>query len=506
MQEHGWGTGEDYRKAASPRYSGRKGAGESRHMTTASPARRCELHLTLGAAEGEILRGFVREAALAEGVGAATASLIAGDGAAAWQALSRLATGGQLARVNMRVARQDVTLHLTLPGHARFAGLVASLGHDLPRGAGLSCREHGIDGWEISLHRSLVSAADFDTAGTQTIAETPAAVDDSSLVIDVAAEGDAPGIARCFLAVYGHHYVHPDVFSPHRYWARVARGEAIPVVARDGSGEVIGHVALEREAGAPVAERGEAVVLPQFRGHHLLERMTERLAKEAERHGLAGVYAEPLTIHTFSQRNDARAGMPVCAALLGANPEDFRPKDIACPTAGQRQSYLRTFRFVTPPTARRIAPCGPYDEVVRRLYDTLGVALAPADPASPATPESRTRIRVNDRGYGVIRFDQIGSACAIELDQALRDAEALGARSVQLSARIADPLVPQLITTARSTGFFFCGLGPGFAEGEDLLLLQRLTEPLDTAKLQLFSDDAKELVAFIDADRRAVAG
>ena len=85
------------------------------------------------------------------------------------------------------------------------------------------------------------------------------------------------------------------------------------------------------KSGAVVAERGEAVVLPAYRGHHLLERMTERLSAEAPKHGLQGIYAEPLTIHTFSQRNDERAGMPVCAVLLGANPESFRPKGIACP-------------------------------------------------------------------------------------------------------------------------------------------------------------------------------
>jgi hypothetical protein len=81
--------------------------------------------------------------------------------------------------------------------------------------------------------------------------------------------------------------------------------------------------------------------------------MTARLREEAPKHDLHGIYAEPLTIHTFSQRNDARAGMPVCAVLLGANPEDFRPKGVPCPTAGQRQSYLRTFRFVS---RRRRAP------------------------------------------------------------------------------------------------------------------------------------------------------
>ena len=81
----------------------------------------------------------------------------------------------------------------------------------------------------------------------------------------------------------------------------------------------------------------------------------------------------------------------------------------------------------------------------------------------------------------------------------------LGASSVQLSALIGDPGLPRLTDAARSLGFFFCGLGPGFADGADIFLLQLLSEPLDTGKLQLFTDMAKELVAFIDLDRSATA-
>jgi hypothetical protein len=319
--------------------------------------------------------------------------------------------------------------------------------------------------------------------------------------IDVPGKGDAPAIARCFLEVYGHHYVHPDVFAPHRYWAKVENGELIPVVARGGGGDVIGHVALEREGGALVAERGEAVVLPAYRGHHLLERMTELLSAEAPKRGLHGIYAEPLTVHTFSQRNDERAGMPVCAVLLGANPESFRPKDIACPTAGQRQSYLRTFCFVRQPAPRTIHAPAPYKDMLLKIYESLGVAVALAAASGAASPASRTSIKVNDRGYGVIHFEQIGLNAAIELEQALRDVRALGARSVQLSVPIGDPGVPVLTEAARGLGFFFCGLGPAFADGADLLLLQMLTEPLDIGKLQLFADRTKELVAFIDRDR-----
>jgi hypothetical protein len=108
---------------------------------------------------------------------------------------------------------------------------------------------------------------------------------------------------------------------------------------------------------------------------------------------------------------------------------------------------------------------------------------------------------VNGRGYGVIAFEQIGVSAAIELDQTLRDVRALGARSVQLSAPLDDPGLPLLTDAARDLGFFFCGLGPAFADGRDLLLLQLLSEPLDVSKLQLFTDLTKGLVAFIDSDR-----
>jgi hypothetical protein len=396
-------------------------------------------------------------------------------------------------------SHRDVKTRILLQGHSRISNTAASLAGRIRCGAGIACHAHGIDGWEISLHRSLTGNGEPHASAVEAPLSTPAPPAAArDYVIDLPQKSDAAAIARCFLEVYGHHYVHSEVFSPHRYWDKVESGELIPVVARDDQGEVIGHVALERE--------GEAVVLPAYRGHHLLERMTERLREEAPKRGLHGVYAEPLTIHTFSQRNDERAGMPVCAVLLGANPESFRPKGVACPTAGQRQSYLRTFRFVQQPAARTIYAPAPYREMLLKIYAGLGVTASVAAPSAVIARESRTGIKVNDRGYGTIHFERIGPNVAIELSQALRDVQGLGASSMQLSGALGDPGLPLLTDAARTLGFFFCGLGPAFAEGADIFLLQLLSEPLDTGKLQLFTDIAKELVAFIDRDRSAAAG
>jgi hypothetical protein len=253
-----------------------------------------------------------------------------------------------------------------------------------------------------------------------------------------------------------------------------------------------------------VAERGEAVVRSAHRGHGLLERMSERLRQEAHKHDLHGIYAEPLTIHTFSQRNDERAGMPACAVLLGANPEDFRPEASPPPPPASARATCAPSKFVGQPAARTIQAPAPYRDMLLRLYASLGVSVSVAPPAAPPAADSRTGIKVNDRGYGVISFQRIGPNAAIELAQALRDVRALGARSVQLSAPIGDPGLALLTDAARDLGFFFCGLGPAFAAGADTFLLQSLGEPLDTGKLQLFTDLAKELVAFIDRDRAAV--
>lgn len=462
-----------------------------------------ELRLSMEAQGGELLRAFVREASLVEGVPAETASMIAADAEQTWHMLCQSSTGPERASVLLSSEKREVRARILLNGHSRFSAILPSLGAQLRRDAGVSYRERGVDGWEIALHRSVEA---FPQAAGVEEPTAEAAEPTEAVEIDAPRRSDSAGIARCFLAVYGHNYIHREVFSPHRYWRKVESGELIPMVSRDARGEVIGHVALEREPGALVAERGEAVVLPSYRGRHLLERMTERLTDEAVRLGLIGIYAEPVTTHTFSQRNDERAGMPTTAILLGASPETSHSKDLPARTAGQRQSFLLTFRFLGAAPTREIVAPKEYLDVLSAIYDRLGVNVSISESQTPTAARSMTSVTVNDRGFGKLRFETIGSNVAIELSQAMNDLAGLGARTVQLSAHVDDPGLPLLTGSARRLGFFFCGLAPAFSEGRDLLFMQRLSEPLEIEELQLFTDQTKELAAFIERDRRSVAG
>ncbi|MGD9922791.1 MAG: hypothetical protein AB7V13_15340, partial [Pseudorhodoplanes sp.] len=175
-------------------------------MTSPSHPRLCELQLMLDPGRSELVRAFVREAALSEGVPTACVSRIADDSAAAWLALATATPGDERVHVAVSVSRGEVMAKILLPGHSRFANAVASLGGRLRPDAGISCRECGIDSWEVSLHRSLTDLTEAHHALSEPPAEPAAPPITGDIRIDLPEKGDAPAIARCFLAVYGHHY------------------------------------------------------------------------------------------------------------------------------------------------------------------------------------------------------------------------------------------------------------------------------------------------------------
>ena len=138
-----------------------------------------------------------------------------------------------------------------------------------------------------------------------------------------------------------------------------------------------------------------------------------------------------------------------------------------------------------------------------KLYASLGVTVSLAA-AAAAAAESRTGIKVNDRGYGLISFQRIGPNAAIELGQALRDVRALGASSVQLSAPVGDPGLPLAHRCRPRARLFLLRPGTGLCGRRRHLPAAVAERAARYRKASAVHRPAKELVAFIDRDRAAV--
>jgi hypothetical protein len=110
-------------------------------------------------------------------------------------------------------------------------------------------------------------------------------------------------------------------------------------------------------------------------------------------------------------------------------------------------------------------------------------------------------------GLGTIRVAQIGADTAAEVRRARADLVATaGVGAVFLELPLAQAAAAHLWDAAEADGFFFGGIGPRFAADGDALRLQYLTEPLDTARLEVLDPFGQELLAYVDAERERVAG
>ncbi|MBY0524840.1 MAG: GNAT family N-acetyltransferase [Gemmataceae bacterium] len=268
-----------------------------------------------------------------------------------------------------------------------------------------------------------------------------------------------------------------------------------------GTGEVVGHFALERIVGSAVAEVGEAIVLAEHRHRHLMEAMLAMLEDHARGLGLAGIFAQPVTNHLFSQKANERCGFRSCGVTLGVLSRAYRNTP---EPQQQRGSLLLDFKYLQPPTpAIRHVPLH-HQAIAARIYEmihaTVDFGLAP-----PATGSGRLVSKSFAAGQVAgIRVLRVGTDSAEEVARARRDLERAGAQAVILELPLAQSGTPALCQALEAEGFSFIGIGPCFAADGDVLRLQTLTEELDFAVPRIETPFARELLAYAASQRKRI--
>ena len=116
---------------------------------------------------------------------------------------------------------------------------------------------------------------------------------------------DAWGVVRCFYAIYGEHYPFDTYYIPEKLIQENEKGNVISVVARAGSGDIIGYSALYRSS-APFSgtyEIGQALVLPEYRFTFAAYSMWEYLLDLLDSiEGVHEIFGEAVCNHIITQR------------------------------------------------------------------------------------------------------------------------------------------------------------------------------------------------------------
>jgi serine/threonine-protein kinase RsbW len=330
---------------------------------------------------------------------------------------------------------------------------------------------------------------------------------------------EAIEVAKCVYKTYGYTYPGEHVYYPERLVELSRTGEQIPIVAISDRGEVIGYCAIfGGEPADPVRELGQAAVDPAHRGRQIVSQLIQFAINEARGRGLAGLCAEPVTNHVFSQQAAAKAGFRDTAILLGYVPESVYFKKIGTEALPQRETLLYSLLPLRPWEPARVYVPPQNRDLSGRIYENAGIerelvilssAAAPGRSETDALGEQHpehslmsTRIQ---SAFDVARIEitAYGRHAVAEVESKLRELCRKGIACIHLDLLLNDPCTALLCADFEALGFLLAGVLPDPA-GRDVLRLQYLNDvPIDFDRIHMISDVGQELLRHI---RQATQG
>ena len=315
---------------------------------------------------------------------------------------------------------------------------------------------------------------------------------------------DAVAIPELTTRVNGPDYIHPEVYHPERLLSMNQSGQLLSVVAVHGGTDVVGHAALERPDPEPYAESGEAMVLPEHRHHHLLDRMKEMLDTQGREIGLTGIFGNAVTHHIFSQLTEERAKAQPTAILLGSSPAAAHLlKDFP-----QRVTLITYFKYTAVPGPAKLHLPPRHHALAERVFRGTGRQVDFHDSPSTGTSAATTRIdsSYDDRlKQGNLKVLAAGHDAHLRIHEAESTFRTQGAEVIFAELTLQDSATVPLCEVMEKSGFFFCGFAPRDPHTRDRIIMQKLMVPLDVARVQLASDFAHELMGYIAAERLRIS-
>ncbi len=310
-------------------------------------------------------------------------------------------------------------------------------------------------------------------------------------------------VGAVFRSVYGENYVDPVVYRPESLLQKITQGRLAGLLALDHAGRPAGYAALGPTAPNPsLWEEKGLIVVPEYNktdaGTSLACYFGDPAVWPA---GVAGVFASAVCHHYFSQVICAKAGWTASAIqldLFDAAILHDRPAEV------DRISCALFFSPM-PPAA---APChwpAAYREILATLAavrrEPRGEPSTAPLPVAVATDVAMTPVTAS-RSMRINVF-RIGGDWAAVVERLLAEARRRQMVSVQIFIDTACPAIGEAVQVLRARGFFLGGLAPRWF-GSDGLLMQQVFADTRYDLIKLYPDTAKELLAFIRADRLAV--
>ncbi len=332
----------------------------------------------------------------------------------------------------------------------------------------------------------------------------PAAPEDAPLEVRMMRPEESFELSRCVYRSYGYSYDWDYVYYPDRIQELQESGLMRSCIVVTPEGEFVGHLALTLESSnSPVAEAGQAVVDPRYRGHQLFERMKTFLAERAKEWDMYGLYSEATAVHPYSQKGNLHLGAKETGYLLGYIPASVSYKEIGEDKEGLRGSVALFYMRVNTEPKRDAYPPVAYREGAQQVIEHNGLHRSIKN-ASDVEMLSSSRVSVNvrqDHNLAFLRVEEPGADLGELVRGRVRELCLHHIDCIYVDLPLSHPATAQAGAGLRDLGFFFGGIIPeahGGDIGGDVLRLQYLNNiEIEPGDIHTVSDFGGELLRLI---------
>ncbi len=315
-------------------------------------------------------------------------------------------------------------------------------------------------------------------------------------------EEEAIEVSRCAYKTHGYTFFDDHIYYPERLVKMNRTSEMISAVAVTKDKVFMGHAAfLYQYPEDKIAELTFVFVNVEYRGQGALTRLLDYLFNVPKKRELRGIYAYAVTNHIFTQKSMIKFQINDCGILLATSPASWKFKGIS-DNASQRISVALGYRYITPPVQYKLFAPEHHKVMISKLYQNLGASpnfvIPPSDAFKYDITSTVFYTGVNElESCAEIFIASYGSDVKLELRKILRSFCIKQIAAINLFLKLEDPLTYWLTEEFEKLGFFFSGILPESRIG-DVLVLQYLNNvDMDYGKINLVSDVAKELLAYI---------
>ncbi|WP_294956090.1 GNAT family N-acetyltransferase [Sulfurovum sp.] len=361
---------------------------------------------------------------------------------------------------------------------------------------------HGKEGREFKFYFELPQQAIYTLPETADDESLEVSIDD--IEIRQFEKRWAMEISQIIYKAYGYSYPNEDLYFPERIIALNESGQLVSVVAYDTKkNRIAGHYALEREDLGSVAEIGQAVVVPSYRGLGLMKKIRLKTQEIGRELGLEGIMSKPVTVHLFSQKtNEALGAVPVGMGFGVSPVKTFKKIEADASQRGSCMYYYLPLknreRVLSVPQKHR--------QITETIYEDLKLdyVLQVKEGTVRKNGTVKSAYAPNFE-VGSIFVTSIGEDNIRYIKEAFFNLLfRMKAKVVLLYVVMEDLNVETLIAQVEEEKFFFSGILPSLTEGKDVLVYEFLPENIDESKVEIYSDRAKELVQYISNEKRKV--